>query len=875
MRNNSKIIILATAALLCLSQILFAIPAKPGKHTRVQPDGSTITIVIHGDEWFHYITDEKGTILVENEEGYLVPAPDATPETIGANMTMANKAKANALKAREEAITKAAASGVSGSPKIPVILVQFTDKSFSISNPKTAFSNLLNQHGYSANGGTGSVLDYYTDQSRGAFTPQFVVMDVVTLSGRMSTYGRTDENAAKALYEACQKLDSSVDFSQFDNDGDGKIDMALMYYAGYNEAEGASSDTIWPHQYYVPYIVTNAQAFDGVKLNRYFCTSELKGTSGARMCGIGTTCHEFAHSLGLPDFYDTNYNEYGDGEAGGTYDYDVMCDGGYNNGGCTPPWMGAEELIMLGWMDSITEITGKGLVTVPSIGNQTPVAYKTPTSDSGEYFLYECRPGTDWDSPLAGGLLIYHVDKSRTHRITWKTTSTASTSQLAYNLWNTWEAFNAINCNGSHPCYYVIPSGNPTSLYYTGSAKVFPGSYNVKTYTPIEWAGTDTGFSLSQIAFNSTDKTASFVLTNTNEPTVSGSVTDTDGAPIQGATITVRTAAVTSAPLATRGLSRKISVMKASGNTHMTTTTDATGSYSIDLGNGGTYIIEASKDGYVSKSATVDVSRPVTQNFTLLREGETLPSELILFPTDGNIFGVGSDDDGTWEYMAANCYPASLMSSYVGKQIKSISFAIDAEADESGHYASAGKVYGALYFGENRKAYIEVTSPVVNAWNTVDLVDLDIRVPAGQDIFAGYALDGCDYNYPFLATDPDGVNTGYLADLGETAEWVQFEQFIFIIKMTLGDYTEPETGYNYIENPKGGQYLVGDEFVFNLVETASERKPNYDGVYWFYDDDFIEEPAITLTTPGTHTITAKFITEANAWKVIELEINVN
>lgn len=855
--------------LLCLTQILSAVPAKPGKITITQPDGSTITIIVHGDEWFHYVTDEQGVVLEETESGKLVRST-ITLNELSFRMAQAQQAKRLAIQQRNEAILKAQ---VSGAPKIPVILVQFSDKSFSISNPKTAFSNLLNQSGYSANGGTGSVLDYYTAQSRGAYTPQFVVMDVVTLSNRMSTYGSTDENAAKALYEACQKLNASVDFSQFDNDRDGKIDMALMYYAGYNEAEGGPSSTIWPHQFYVPYVVTNAQAFDGVTLNRYFCTSELKGASGTNMCGIGTTCHEFAHSLGLPDFYDTNYNEYGDGENGGTYTYDLMCSGSYNNNGCTPPWMGAEELCLLGWMDGITELTSRGSVTIPSIGASNPVAYKIPTSVSGEYFLLESRPGTDWDAPLTSGLLVYHVDKSTAHSITWKTSATASSTKTAYQLWANWETYNAINCLGSHPCYYIVPAGNQTSLNYSGSNFTFPGSSRITTYTPKEWSGSETGFTASQIAFNSSTKEVTFNLANSNECSVSGAVLDSDGNPIQGATVSLSTVSASNAP-ADKGpsvISRKPAILRAGGTVLQTVTTNASGEYSILLDNSGTFTLQASKAGYVSKSVTLDISRPVTQNFTLLREGETLPSEIITYPTDQEWYGYGWGEP--YELMCANIFPASLLSPYEGKQIKTLSFVITIDDGEN---VNGSQVHALLDFGTERKVCLKVDNPKADEWTTVDLSGEGLVIPAGTDIFAGCALKDWPGSYPFICTAcTDPSLRGYDADYDlNSTDWVSIGDYVFMIKLTVGDYVAPETGYNFIDNPGNGVYRVGTDFDLNLIETSSDRRPDNSGISWFFDDEPVSGTSVRLNSTGLHTVTARFTTESGNRKVVELEINV-
>lgn len=858
------------SALLCLSQTISAVPAKPGKITLTQPDGSQITVILHGDEWFHYVTDESGAILEEDSTGKLVKSPNATIESLEAKIAMSQAWKSRVLEQREEAILKAP----SGSPKIPVILVEFKDKGFSISDPKTAFNNLLNQKGYSDNGATGSVIDYYTDQSRGAYQPQFVVMDVVTLSNNMSTYGSTDGYAAKALYEACQKLDSSVDFSQFDNDKDGKIDMALMYYAGYNEAEGGPTATIWPHQSYVSNVVSNAQAFDGVKLSRYFCTSELKGSSGTKMCGIGTTCHEFAHSLGLPDFYDTNYNNYGDGEAGATYTYDVMCSGSYNNDGCTPPWMNAEELMMLGWMDSITELTSSGMVYLPSIGADSPVAYKSSTSEAGEYFLYESRPGTGWDAPLNGGLLVYHVDKSKSHRITWKTSS-GSNTQPAYNLWAYWDSYNAINCNGSHPCFYIIPAGSQNSLNYSGSNFTFPGRSGINTFTPIDWSGAETGFSLTQIAFNSSLGDVTFRFANTNECSISGFVMDSEGIPVKDATVTLSPSTEASNAIRKTGTKKDLlnsrgSMLRVGGNALQTVTTDGNGSYSFILDEGGTYVVSVSKDGYVSKYATVEASRAVTQNFYLLREGEEAPSDLYTYPDNADWRDYGNSNVSSWDNMCSNLYPASLLGAYEGKQIKSVSFQI------AGDDTTTGKVYALIDFGTERQLFLEVQNPVPNDMITVDISEQEIFIPADKDVYVGYAIKGWTESYPFTATDPkDNTLTGYMADFDQKSSDWEAWNYVFKIRMSIGDYIPAGNAYNYIEDPNDGVYPIGASFALNLLEAVNELRPNAAGINWYYDDEPVSGESVKLNSAGQHTVKAEFVNENGNRMVVELDIEVN
>ena len=70
--------ILATLALLLGAlHILSAVPAYPGKVKVTQPDGSVLTIRIHGDEWFHYATDERGRVVARAADGFWREATSA------------------------------------------------------------------------------------------------------------------------------------------------------------------------------------------------------------------------------------------------------------------------------------------------------------------------------------------------------------------------------------------------------------------------------------------------------------------------------------------------------------------------------------------------------------------------------------------------------------------------------------------------------------------------------------------------------------------------------------------------------------------------------------------------------------------------------
>ena len=105
--------------------------------------------------------------------------------------------------------------------------------------------------------------------------------------------------------EACQLAYSqyNVDFSLYDNNSDNTVDFVYILYAGYGEADGGASNTVWPHAYSLTEAGTSL-ALGGKKIDKYACSNEISYLS-KQHDGIGTFCHEFSHVLGLPDLYNT------------------------------------------------------------------------------------------------------------------------------------------------------------------------------------------------------------------------------------------------------------------------------------------------------------------------------------------------------------------------------------------------------------------------------------------------------------------------------------------------------------------------------------------------------------------------------------------
>ena len=481
-----KRMILALVLLMAGFQFANARPAYPGKIVYTQPDGKRIVLQRHGDEFGHWTTNAAGRMVRKDADGFYREVSESEASEVRRN------AAARRSEARQASAARAGAPAVKGERHFLVILVEFSDLPFTTcEDPKAAFDAQLNEPGYSMFGGTGSARDYYVENSNGVFDPHFDVYGPVTLPNDKYYYGGNDRfgddlNVPQAIIDGCKLLDDEIDFTQYDSDGDGTVDMVFMYYAGYGEADSDDEDSIWPNKS----SLSNhgrSLTLDGVKINTYACSNEKNGADyyvhyPDMMCGIGAICHEFGHVLGLPDTYDTDYstNEY----AGGLYFYSLMCDGTYNNEGCTPPYLCFEERRILGWVteSDYLEFDETGDYTIAPINTNT--VYRTNTDVKGEYFLYENRVKSGWDLYIPEeGMIVYHVDRS--------------SNKVGYTTADyLWANTNAINRYGSHPCYYIVPAADQSSLLYYDISEddyfirkpgfAFPYK-SINSYLPISW----------------------------------------------------------------------------------------------------------------------------------------------------------------------------------------------------------------------------------------------------------------------------------------------------------------------------------------------------------------------------------------------------
>ena len=305
-----------------------------------------------------------------------------------------------------------------GAPKIPVVLVQFQDVAFSEAAPAASYAARLGGTATreEIERGEGTAAQYFADQSYGKFTPEFVVLGPVTLDHERAYYGADgaagrDTRMGEMMSEAVGKADASgevEDWSVFDSDGDGVADALYVLYAGEGQhAIPAQTDLIWPHTSSMDDQGYDRPEAGGLAFNAYSCTNELLY---GKLDGIGTFCHEFAHQLGLPDFYRT------DGQVAEEFamgDWSLMDRGGYPLDGRRPVGMRALERIAMGWTEPMELTEATTVEAWPSLARGGKPLKVVNDADAKEYYLLETIDGTGWDmSCPAAGLLVTHVNLS-------------------------------------------------------------------------------------------------------------------------------------------------------------------------------------------------------------------------------------------------------------------------------------------------------------------------------------------------------------------------------------------------------------------------------------------------------------------------------
>ena len=349
------------------------------------------------------------------------------------------------------------ATAVTGTLVVPAILIRFRDSptpAFTTANYNDVLFGVTPTG--AAAGRPYTYRSFYREMSNGMIDIQGQTYGYVTLDSNEVYYNGGTSSACqtrnpyklsncngiwsdtaqvsmqRALKEALQKIDATVDFSQYVDPATGYVPLVLFMHEAVGGECGpqfGGANHLWAHRFALFTDATTQDAWPGhpgqkVKISDYILQPAVGGANACtatQIMPIGTVAHETGHSFGLPDLYDVS------GPSEGVGEWSLMGSGNFTSP-LSPARMDAWSLGQLGW-----------ITLAPLSTNTTPSFDAAPLSDTafyvnvpganprGEYFLLENRQRQQSDSAMIrahchkwgiaddcpGGLLIWHVDGTK------------------------------------------------------------------------------------------------------------------------------------------------------------------------------------------------------------------------------------------------------------------------------------------------------------------------------------------------------------------------------------------------------------------------------------------------------------------------------
>ena len=460
-----------SVVLAVLPGLVDAAPYGPeGRSTQwVQPSGETLELRVFGDEYYGRTETPAGYSVVYSpaDGAYhfaelsadgtaLVPAPTLAnePAPVGQaphldlpaaqikEIVLANRVKfdgdrqqlwrqrvkavqqvraaANgpALRGTAAAADKAKAAPIVGNKRGLTILVQFPDDSkTSGSDPvdfpatRSKIVRFCNEVGYNDDGNTGSVRDYFYDQSLGQLTYTQNVTQIITVPKARNYYNFSDYPANKNLRGDASRVlitdavavlkASGFDFTSLTTDDNDFAVATNVFFAGPDS--GVFANGLWPQQWSLAGPISVGTVATPVFISKFQITNAVDNAPV-----IGTFCHENGHLiLNYPDIY----SQFPTGEGVG--EHCLMGSGNYLNRGKTPSPINAYFKDIVGWAN-VTELTPAEFRTtsLPAKGN---VAYRlrNPAAVTESFMVENRGEGDKWAKYSDDkGIVIWHIDET-------------------------------------------------------------------------------------------------------------------------------------------------------------------------------------------------------------------------------------------------------------------------------------------------------------------------------------------------------------------------------------------------------------------------------------------------------------------------------
>lgn len=453
---NWKNKVMKSLLLLCLFTFLplttQGAPAWPFPFKVKQPDGTVLTVRLHGDEHFNWVTTTDDILLTTKDNAYYVAkidddgqlkattllAHDQQQRTAAEQTAIRQQAPRRTLFAergnqtmaarRAPQVTSSSYFPHTGSPRVLVILAAFQDKGFTLTKPVESFEQYLNgntrvDYGHREDLNYYSVAKYFETVSHEQFKPQFDIVGPVTLPQNLAYYGGTNSSGSdEKMKELCtdavtkaMEAKPDLDLSKYDNVNNDKVlELVYIIHAGYGQNTSGPANTMWAK---VSNFSSNVPIKDGYEFGRGGCQSELmfndeyyKG-GVPWINGIGPFIHEFSHGMGLPDLYVTTAGDAAKAHNQSMQAWDVMDYGIYNNSGYRPAAYTAWEQEAMGWItiEELKEPT-LNISLTPVIDGGKAYKIQSPNKPN-EYIVLENIQQKGINRNAHGtGLLAYHVD---------------------------------------------------------------------------------------------------------------------------------------------------------------------------------------------------------------------------------------------------------------------------------------------------------------------------------------------------------------------------------------------------------------------------------------------------------------------------------
>ena len=462
----------APFAVLAYSSAALAVPSPQLVQTLSQPDGSTISGKLMGDEYVNWYQTSDGKVFLYNsntntfEYAVVADLEDGTqslelsgvsvrtstsPASIQSfaetNFATASDAKKllssfHSKKQKSAALFSPAAietapAAVNFDFNHAIIMVEFSD--YQVQSEDSVWSNKI----FGTEPGT--VSHYYNEISSGK----------VNFAPATESYGTPDDGIIKVqmtypnpnlvvnenahleqgvIEEAISKADQYIDFSSYDSNYDGNItpdELALTFILSGPEGAITKTTGTWAHvTYFAGTIIV-----DGKTVNqRYTAMGERQWDHDAT---IGVIAHEWGHQLfNLPDLYEGEHDIGKWGLMGSSWG---QCNQYASNaaGGC-PAHMTGYSKLRSGFYDPQVVEINQSPVTVDLFhhvdGNFNIV--KIPVENTEDYFILENRQFTSYDASLKnagamsnGGVLLSYKPARGDFRILRSDKTSADHSQ--------------------------------------------------------------------------------------------------------------------------------------------------------------------------------------------------------------------------------------------------------------------------------------------------------------------------------------------------------------------------------------------------------------------------------------------------------------